>query len=309
MIMPVLYIIAYYNLTERKWKYALFVLLFFSFLAMDCKFHLSFRWVKHTHYFEESRLGGTLAFLGPNEWGSFHTIYTLFIIGLFLIDKHFWRRVAYSLLILGGTYSLMYSFSRGAYIGLVVGLLFIGIVKSRKLLPFLVLFLILWKSLVPLSVVERVEGTFVEQGTRTDVVSIGGTNLETAKRTEIWGNAFGYFLSNPVLGTGYDTHQRLTGWDTHNVYLKFMAEQGIIGLFIYLWLYALAFRSGWRLYRRADEELVKALGFGFTCAVVGSMVVNFFGDRWTYIQLGGLYWIFWALVDQENSRIVEAERS
>ena len=38
------------------------------------------------------------------------------------------------------------------------------------------------------------------------------------------------------------------------------------------------------------------------------MVVNFFGDRWTYLQLGGLYWIFWALVDQENSRIAEPVR-
>ena len=310
MIMPVLYIIAYYNLTERKWKYVLFVLLFFSFLAMDYKFHLSFRWVKHTHYMTKSRLGGTLAFLGPNEWGSFHTIYTLFIIGLFLVDKHFWRRVAYSILILGGTYSLMYSFSRGAYIGLVVGLLFIGIVRFRKLLPVLVVLLIFWKSILPLSVVERIEGTIVEEWTaRTDIVSIGGVSLETAKRTDVWDEAFSYFLSNPILGTGYDTHQRLTGWDTHNVYLKFMAEQGIIGLFIYLWLYALALRSGWRLYKQADEELVKALGFGFTCAVVGSMVVNFFGDRWTYIQLGGLYWIFWAMVDQENSRLVEAVRS
>jgi hypothetical protein len=37
--------------------------------------------------------------------------------------------------------------------------------------------------------------------------------------------------------------------------------------------------------------------------VIGSIVVNFFGDRWTYLQLGGLYWIFWALVDQENSKL------
>ena len=308
MFMPILYIIAYYNLTERKWKYALFVLLFFSFLAMDYKFHLSFRWVKHTHYFEKSRLGGTLAFLGPNELGSFHTIYTLFIVGLFLVDKHFWRRVAYSLLILGGTYSLMYSFSRGAYVGLVVGLLFIGIIRSRKLVPVLVVFLIFWKSILPLSVLERIEGTIVEEGaTTTDVVSVGETKLETAGRTAVWGRAFDLFLKNPIFGTGYSTHQRITEWDTHNVYLEFMVEQGIIGLFIYLWLYALALRSGWRLYRRADEELPRALGFGFLCAVVGSMVVNFFGDRWTYIQLGGLYWIFWALVDQENSMLEMAK--
>ena len=303
MIMPLLYLISYYNLRDRKWKYALFILLFFSFLAMDFKFRQSFRWVQHTHYMEKSRVFGTLAFLGSNEWGSFHTIYTLFIIGLFLVDRHFWRRVAYLILIFGGIYSLMYSFSRGAYVGFLVGLIFIGFVRTRKLLILLVVFLFVWKLIVPLSVMERVTGTFVEQSERSGVVSVGGVELETAGRTELWKKALNYFYQNPITGTGYDTYLRLTGWDTHNVYLKHMAEQGLIGLFIYLGLYFLALRSGWRLYRRADEELVKALGFGFLCAVVGSIVVNFFGDRWTYLQLGGLYWIFWALVDQENSKL------
>ncbi|MCK4829781.1 O-antigen ligase family protein, partial [bacterium] len=303
MIMPVLYIITYYNLRDRKWKYALFILLFLSFLVMNYKFYNEFRWMKHYHYMDKSRFGGSLAFLGPNEWGTFHAIYTLFIIGLFLVDKHFWRRAAYFILILGNTYSLIYSFSRGSYLGFLVGLFFIGIVRSRKVLVVLVIFLIFWKLLVPVSVVERVEGTFVEQGTRTDVVSIGESNLETAGRTELWDKALNYFFKNPLLGTGYNTYHILAGRDTHNSYLKFMAEQGIIGLFIYLWLYVLAFKSGWRLYRRADEELVKALGFGFMCAVVVSVVANFFGDRWTYLQLCGLYWVFWALVDQENNRL------
>jgi len=307
MIMPVLYIISYYNLRDRKWKYALFILLFLSFLVMDYKFYNEFRWVKHYHYMEKSRLGGTLAFLGPNEWGTFHAIYTLFIIGLFLVDKHFWRRAAYFILILGSTYSLIYSFSRGSYIGFLGGLFFIGIVRSRKVLVVLVIFLIFWKSLVPMSVVERVEGTFVEEEKATEAFSIGGQNISSAGRQHLWVDALDYFSHNPFLGTGYDTYQRLTGWDTHNVYLRHMAEQGIIGLFIYLWLYVLAFKSGWRLYRKADEELVKALGFGFLCAVVGSIVVNFFGDRWTYLQLGGLYWIFWALVDQENSLLEMAK--
>ena len=307
MIMPVLYIISYYNLRDRKWKYALFILLFLSFLVMDYKFYNEFRWVKSYHYMEKSRLGGTLAFLGPNEWGNFHAIYTLFLIGLFLVDKHFWRRAAYSVLILANTYSLIYSFSRGAYIGFLLGLSFIGIVRSRKILVVLVIFLIFWKSLVPLSVVERVEGTFVEEEKVTETFSIGGQNISSAGRQHLWVDALDYFSHNPILGTGYNTYQRLTGWDTHNVYLKTMAEQGIIGIFIYLWLYVLAFKSGWRLYRRSDEELVKALGFGFLCAVVVSVIANFFGDRWTYLQLCGLYWIFWALVDQENSMLEMAK--
>ena len=308
MIMPLLYIITYYTLKERKWKYALFILLFFSFLIMDYKFRQTFRWVQHTHYFEKSRLGGTIGFLGPNEWGGLHTIYTLFLIGLFMIDKHVWRRLAYAILIGGGTYCLMYSFSRGAYVGFLVGLFFIAFVRSKKLLIPLILFLIIWKSVVPLSVVERIEGTIVDQSDlaqseRTDLMSVGGTELDTAKRAEIWSMAWNYFSENPISGIGFRTFMNMTEWDTHNVYLKMLTEQGLIGLALYLWLYVLAWRSGWRLYRHGNEELLKAFGFAFLCAVVGSIVVNFFGDRWMYLQIGGLYWIFWAIADQEYSMI------
>ena len=303
MIMPLLYLISYYNLRDRKWKYALFILLFVSFLAMDFKFRQTFRWVQHTHYTHASRIEGTLGFLNANAVGALQTIYTLFIIGIFLVDRHFWRRVAYLILIFGGIYSLMYSFSRGAYVGFLVGLIFIGFIRTRKLLILLVVFLFVWKLIVPLSVMERVTGTIVEHSGGRSEVSVGGVDLEAAGRIRIWKDALNDFYQNPITGMGYGTYQRLNWWDTHNVYLKHMAEQGLIGLFIYLGLYFLALRSGWRLYRRADEELVKALGFGFLCAVVGSMVVNFFGDRWTYLQLGGLYWIFWALVDQENSKL------
>jgi O-antigen ligase len=208
----------------------------------------------------------------------------------------------------------MYSFSRGAYAGALAGLFFIGMFKSRKVLIGLFVFLLFWKSIVPVSVVDRVENVFLDSDTTAKVlegkeesVEIAGQKVFTSGRRVHWRNAFDYFLEHPILGTGYRTYAISTGSDTHNVYLKTLAEQGMIGFMIYLWLYLLAFRSGWRLYKRADEELVKAFGFGFVCAVVGSMVVNFFGDRWTYLQLGGLYWIFWALVDQENSRIMFAE--
>jgi O-antigen ligase len=230
-------------------------------------------------------------------------MYTLFVIGMFLMDKHKWRRVAYGILIAGGIYSMLYSYSRGAYVGFGAGLVFIALVKSRKLLIPLFLLLFLWKVVLPSSVVDRIDGTFVEEGDRAGVITIGDTNLSTAYRSEIWQEAWSIFTENPVVGTGFRTFGKLTGWDTHNQYLKTLSEQGIIGLLIYLLLYQRALKSGWQLYKEGDEELLRAFGFAFVCAVLGSMVVNVFGDRWTYLQLGGIYWVLWALADQENSRI------
>lgn len=305
MIMPLLYLICYYTLKDRKWQHALFVLLAGSMLAADYKFKLTFRWYKHTHFFEENRLGGTFAFLGPNEWGSFHAIYVLFFIGLFLVDKHFWRRIAYVILILGGGYAMMYSYSRGAYMGFLIGLFVIALVRSKKLLIPLIIFLFVWKSVLPNSVVERIEMTFVEEASGANVISVGDTHVYTAGRAYLWEKALDMFYQNPITGLGYNTFQRSIEdkMDTHSLYFKTLAEQGLIGLTILLWLYFLAFRSGWRLYKGSNEDLMRALGFGFFCAALGYALVNLFGDRWTYFQLGGVFWVLWALVDQENSRL------
>lgn len=306
MIMPVLYLITYYALREREWQRWLFILLFGAFLLADVRFQQSFRWVKREHYDGiKSRVSG-LVNLGPNEMGGFHAIHMLFVLGVFFIDKNVKRRIAYVFFMVGSTYCALYSYSRGAYVAILLTSIFIAFLKERRLLIVIVAFLISWKAILPVSVVERIENTIVEDGARSDVVSVGGVELETAKRTEIWDKALGYFLENPITGKGYNTYQYLTGWDTHNVYIKFMAEEGIIGLSLYLWFYVLALRSGWKLYKNADEEIIRALGFGFTCAVIASIISNFFGDRWTYLQLGGIYWVLWALVDQYNARIAAA---
>lgn len=306
MIMPLLYLITYYALRERVWQKRLFIFLYCSFLVADMRFQNSFKWVKTFHFEGEKSRASGLVNLGPNEMGAFHAIHMLFVLGVFLIDRNIKRRIAYVFFMIGSTYCALYSYSRGAYMAIVLTAIFIAFMKERRLLIPIVALLIFWKTLLPVSVVERIENTVVEDGSRTDVVEVGGMQLETAKRTEIWDAALGYFSENPITGKGYNTYQYLTGWDTHNVYIKFMAEEGVIGLSLYIWLYVLALRSGWKLYQNADEEIIRALGFGFVCAVIASIVSNFFGDRWTYLQLGGIYWVLWALVDQYNARIEAA---
>lgn len=303
MILPVLYVLAFYGLRERKWKYALYILLFFTILAADYKFKLTFRWYHHTRYSHDIRVGDTFAYLNSNVWGAFHAMYTLMLVGLFLVDRHRWRRAAYGILIVGGVYSLLYSYSRGAYAAFAAGLFFIAIVRSRVLLiPLFGLFLF-WKIILPSSVVDRIEMTFMETSEEVSTVTVGDTYLQTAGRKEIWEQGMEMFSSSPVMGTGFETFGEVTGMDAHNQYLKMLVEQGAIGLMIYLLLYYNALRGGWRLYRNGEEELIRALGFGFLCSVVASMVANFFGDRWSYLQVGGIYWVSWALVDQENRKL------
>ena len=79
--------------------------------------------------------------------------------------------------------------------------------------------------------------------------------------------------------------------DTHNWYVKVLVETGIIGGMFALVLIGQMLRSGFRLFHLAADPLYKGLGLGFLLATVSCMVANFFGDRWTYVEINGILWV------------------
>ena len=48
------------------------------------------------------------------------------------------------------------------------------------------------------------------------------------------------------------------------------------------------------------DNFFKGLGLGFSACVLAVMVSNFFGDRWSFLQLGSYFWVFLALVVRGN---------
>lgn len=187
---------------------------------------------------------------------------------------------------------VMYSFSRGGYVAFLAGWLFIGIVKQRKLLLLLVAFALMWASLVPGAVRDRVLMTYDPNS--------GELDRSAEIRLDLWRDAMDLFHTNPMLGTGFNTYaymKRVGDYtDTHNLYLKVLVETGMMGLGIFLWLLVKAFGMGWRLFRRADDQFYSALGLGLAAWVICSAAANLFGDRWSYFQINGYLWLLAGLV-------------
>jgi O-antigen ligase len=95
--------------------------------------------------------------------------------------------------------------------------------------------------------------------------------------------------------------------DTHNYYLKILIETGLVGLLIFLWLLGAACKMSWRLFRMAKDPVMSALGCSLFAMMICVLVVNFFGDRWTFLQVNGFLWVLLGLaarglhlVSQEN---------
>ncbi len=79
--------------------------------------------------------------------------------------------------------------------------------------------------------------------------------------------------------------------DTHNWYVKVMVETGIIGLIIAFFLLQQMLAISYRLFRRATDPLYQGLGLGLFLAICSCIVANFFGDRWTYLEITGFLWV------------------
>jgi O-antigen ligase len=180
----------------------------------------------------------------------------------------------------------MYTFSRGAYIAFLFSVLVLGLLKDRKLLLLLGAFLLTWQTVVPKPVRERVNMT---------ENSSGQLEASAQSRVDLWENAEKSIISSPIVGTGFATFQLGEHVDnlrdTHNWYVKVMVETGIIGLIIALFLVQQMLAVGYRLFRRATDPLYRGLGLGLFLATCSCIVTNFFGDRWTYLEITALLWV------------------
>ncbi len=244
---------------------------------------------------------------GPLAWGSnvtaaFLAQFTMFIWGFMQFPKRKRFRI-YGYILVGLTLvATMYTFSRAAYLAILFGVLIIGILKDRKLLLVLGVFLLVWQAVLPTAVRERVKMT---------EDSNGQLEASAQERVDLWENAERAFLHSPIVGNGYATFQLGEHIDnlrdTHNWYVKVIVETGLVGFLLYLYLFQQMFAVSLRIFRKATDPLYRGLGLGLIAAMTACIISNFFGDRWTYIEITGLLWcLFGAAVRADQLMLTDS---
>lgn len=252
----------------------------------------------------DKRYGGPfeIAGLGSNHFGAFVATYSALVIGLLLQDQDKKRKVFYLLTLIFSLHPLFFTYSRGAYVGMIASLIFFGLVREKKILWLVLLLFFVWRVILPLSVIDRVRMTQAESGELEN---------SAAGRLQLWNIAYDIFSQSPLMGVGFngfaltmarDSEQIISDGivltDTHNYFVKVLCEQGMLGLFLLGLVFLRSFLSGWKLYRQAREPFASGVGLGLAGCTVTLLVVNCFGDRFSYLECGGYFWIMWALVDR-----------
>ena len=286
MLLPLLLVAAGLVIEERKHIRMVVLLTGAGLLFIDraaLMDSLSRTW---SHFDEDKRDGGPLGFAGVNGLAAYLVQSALFFWGfLQFLKRKKPKWIALGLVALS-LLAAMYCFSRAAYIGILLGVLALGLLKDRKLLVVLALFLVTWQAVVPTAVSERVNMTQNANG-----------QLEASaqERVGLWEEAKAEFAASPIFGEGYATYQLRDHYgglrDTHNWYVKVLVETGLIGMVFALLLLQQMLSLAWRLFRRTSDPLYRGLGLGLLLVTIAAVELNLFGDRWTYLEINGVTWV------------------
>jgi putative inorganic carbon (HCO3(-)) transporter len=285
MLIPLVFVAAGLVIEDRKAVRTVVIITAICLLFIDRSCILESMSRSWANFDEEKRGGGPLAY-GSNQTAAFLAQFAMFFWGLALfIKRKKIKLLSYGLVAIT-VFATMYTFSRGAYIAVLVSVLVLGVLKDRKLLLLLGLFLVTWQAVVPTAVRQRV--TMTEN-------SSGQLEASAESRVELWENAEKAIISSPIVGTGFATFQLGEHIDnlrdTHNWYVKVMVETGIIGLIVALILLQQLLAVSYRLFKRATDPLYRGLGLGLFLATCSCIVANCFGDRWTYLEITALLWV------------------
>jgi O-antigen ligase len=295
MVIPLVFVAAGMVIEDRKAVRTVIVITAVSLLFIDRSCIMESMSRSWSTFDENKRDAGPLAF-GSNQTAAFLGQFAMFFWGFTVFVKRVKLKLAGYGLVAITLFATMYTFSRGGYLAVLVAVLVLGLVKDRKLLLILGVFLLTWQTVVPAPVRERVNMTHDANG-----------QLEASaqERVDLWQNAEDSILKSPIVRTGFATFQYGEHVDnlkdTHNWYVKVLVETGIVGLIIVLVMLQQMFATSYRLFRRASDPLYKGLGLGLFLAICACLVANFFGDRWTYLEITGLLWVLVAAAIRANS--------
>jgi putative inorganic carbon (hco3(-)) transporter len=285
MLIPLVFTAAGMVVEDRKAVRTVVLITAISLLAIDRSCLMESMSRSWGSFDENKRDAGPLAY-GSNQTAAFLAQFAMFFWGFVQFVKRKKLRLIFYGLVALTIFADLYTFSRGSYAALVVSVIVLGFLKDRKLIVIAAVFLFTWQAIVPTAVRERVNMTQNSNGKLED---------SAQERVSLWQAAEEQILSDPVLGIGFASYQmgnHVDGLkDTHNWYVKVMVETGIVGMIIVLAMLQQVLAVAYRLFKRAEDPLYQGLGLGLFVAMCSCIVANFFGDRWTYLEITGILWV------------------
>lgn len=211
-----------------------------------------------------ARAGATFA--NPNVYSVFLLAVIIFC-ALYFFDKSDSKRhLFYGLPLALNLFALVLTWTRGAWLALVLSMLTVAVIKSRRC-PKILLIFILLIPIVPMMIPESITQRFLS------IFNLSDTSI--ASRLSIWRSSLRLFTENIFGGVGIGesafreeflkyAEDSVTAPHSHNLFLQIGCEMGIFALVLFLQLLLIRLR-----HRASYARYVRSSSVGNICTMVG----------------------------------------
>lgn len=241
----------------------------------------------------KTRVYGTLD--NPNVLGEYFILMLPIAFVMILKMQGSVQKLIYSGLNVMMFLCLMYTWSRGAWIGVVIGLAFFIMLKDRRWIVMCVAGLLIMPSVLPASIMNR-------------LMSIGNVkDSSTAYRVAVWIGSIkmlkDYWFCG--IGLGSDAFLKiypqyaLGGADfalhSHNFYLQWIVDMGIAGIFVYFGIIATALKEIFSV--REKDTLIKNVLLAMCGAIFGYLFHGIAENLWYNYRMILVFWIYMGMLE------------
>jgi len=243
----------------------------------------------------------TAAFKHSNGLGGFLTIATLLSLSLiFIKDRINLHKALFCLLTFCFLWSLFGTFSRGAWLAVILGVSFYFSLINRKMR--------LWGIIVASIIfVGSIVYFFAFDSSQKQNLPFEAQRKSFLGRGIIWRKSLGMVVEKPFIGHGINTymvnfqeHRKnlITGEPSptyaHNCYLQMMTEVGVVGTWTFFLIIAIVIQN---VFRSVYSEINKRRSFdvllaGLLSGVVAFLIHSFFDINFYSLQLSVYFWFF-----------------
>ncbi len=229
-----------------------------------------------------------------NATGSIYAVVSIFALIFFLEEKLKKYKFLYLLAFIICVAGLFITKSRGSYVGFVAGFIFVLWMHFKSIKKFLISILVFLAAFLPFIFITDTHKRIFQIFTSFK----GGSDAYTTiTRMDLWEKAWFLFEKSPLFGVGFgryndiekNLYYRLEGISgvvstyndqnfifntshAHNSYLHFLAETGIVGLFLILLFWFICYKIIYKAYCNSEDKYLKK----FYLSGLASIIVLFF---------------------------------
>jgi O-antigen ligase len=213
-------------------------------------------------------------------------------------NNGFWAHLFLWGVMVFGFIALLLSFSRGALVGVLAGIIFISIFSR-------------WKKIILTIIAASVLAAFTIPVTRNSIINVFDASDTSADvHLVMWKGAIRIIKDNPITGTGlasfpvvYDQYKEASHTEyfpnPDHLILSLWIEMGLAGMVTFVWLVVKYFRSGVRVVYSNRKWAVSLLASMVVIIVHGLVDTPYFKN-----DLSVMFWILIGLlVVVENEKI------